>query len=104
MLYIQHQNHFIICQNFIKDYMDLLYIKEPFLENELIYKFWNFYDPLIISWSTYHNLELIQVSNENDFGTLDQFGFLSQDQKINILFKFIHFRSFLLKISNFGNW
>jgi len=50
-----------------------------------------------------HGSTLYKVSNENDFGILDQFGFLSQDQKINILFKIIHFRNFLLKISNFGN-
>jgi len=50
-----------------------------------------------------HGSTLYKVSNENDFGTLDQFGFLSQDLKINILFKVIHLRSFLLKISNFGN-
>merc|ERR1711990_451549 len=50
-----------------------------------------------------HGSTFYKVSNDNDLGILDQFGFLSQAQKINILFKIIHFRSFLLKISNFGN-
>ena len=54
-----------------------------------------------VSWTNWI-VKLIKVSHENDFGILDQFGFLSQDSKINILFKVIHFRSFLLKI--FGNW
>ena len=95
--YIQHQIRFIIYQNYIKDYTGQLYIKELFLK--LRPKSF-----VTLSFELEHNLELIKVSNENDLGILDQFGFLSQAQKIYILFKIIHFRSFLLRISNFGNW